>query len=91
MFKVIFYIISFVTLANTLMAQKIAVVDEQMQEFVLTGNYLEIFEDTEKKFSIKEVSDSAFQKKFILNQSSYPYNENIKSVYWVKFKIKNTK
>lgn len=89
MIKAIFYIISFVTLANTLKAQKMAVVDDQMKEFVLTGNYLEIFEDTEKKFSIKEVSDSAFQKNFTLNQSSYPYNENIKSAYWIKFKIKN--
>ncbi len=76
--------------SNALLAQKIAVLDDEMKEFVLAETYLKIFEDTLHQYTFENVTDSSFQHHFKLNQSSYPYNENLKSAYWIKFKIKNT-
>lgn len=70
-------------------AQKTVILDDAIKEFTLVNNYLEILEDKEGKLTINEVSSLAYQSKFVLNQSIYPYNENIKSAYWVKFKVKN--
>ena len=80
------FIIIFFT---ALQAQKIAEVDDDMREFVLSATYLQIFEDPAGKLTIDQVSDSSFQHLFKTNQSNYPYNENVKSAYWIKFKIRN--
>lgn len=70
-------------------AQNTVFIDDSMKEFVFSGEYLTILEDKSGKLTITDVSSPSYQKKFILNESSYPYNENTKSTYWIKFKVKN--
>jgi len=89
MTRITFFSLAITLLSTSLFAQKIAVLDDEMKEFVLSETYLEIFEDSINKWTIGDVADSTFQHHFVLNQSSYPYNENLKSTYWIKFKIKN--
>lgn len=83
LFNILFFI------SSHLLAQRVAILDDDMKEFVFTNNYLEILEDKNQEWTIEDVSSAAFKDKFVLNQSSYPYNENIKSAYWIKFKVKN--
>ncbi|MBC7487218.1 MAG: hypothetical protein H7282_10755 [Cytophagaceae bacterium] len=85
----LFLAVLIVTFSAAAQAQKTADVDDEMKEFVLSGTYLQILEDTTKKWTIDQVSDSTFKDRFVTNQSNYPYNENTKSAYWIKFKIKN--
>ena len=70
-------------------AQNTVFLDDTMKEFVFSGEYLAILEDKSGKLTIADVSSTAYQDQFILNKSSYPYNENIQSTYWIKFKVKN--
>lgn len=69
--------------------QRVIVIDDLTKEFVFEGDYLKIFEDTGKAFTINQVSTESFDEKFKVNTLFYPYNENIKSAYWIKFRVKN--
>ncbi|MBC7486572.1 MAG: hypothetical protein H7282_07455 [Cytophagaceae bacterium] len=89
MFRILFIFLLFNTSIASVKAQKTAVLDDSLQEFVFSEDYLEILEDKGGKLTIKDVSSSTYQNKFVLNKSSYPYNEHIESTYWIKFKLKN--
>ncbi|MFL5730216.1 MAG: 7TM diverse intracellular signaling domain-containing protein [Cytophagaceae bacterium] len=69
-------------------AQKVILLDDATKEFIFHGEYFEILEDQGGRLNIHEVSDS-LQNRFVLNKRDYVYNENIHSVYWLKFKVKN--
>jgi hypothetical protein len=64
------------------------VVVNDNQEYLLS-NYLEIFEDVSARYTIDDVSDSAFAQNFLLNTADYRFAENGTSAYWIRVYIKN--
>ena len=70
-------------------AQQVVLLDDHTKEFIFQNDFLHILEDKENKVTIHDVVKTEFQDRFIVNKSSYPYNENTKSSYWIRFKIKN--
>ena len=85
-YTVLFF--SFCFISNAI-AQKTIVLSDSTQEFVFKNDYLQILEDKTLSLTINDVSNSNYDKKFITNDNNYPYNINIKSAYWIKFKVQN--
>ncbi|HEY8401810.1 MAG TPA: 7TM diverse intracellular signaling domain-containing protein [Cytophagaceae bacterium] len=53
------------------------------------NDYLNIFVDTEKKYSIEDVSTPSFQHNFIENTQPYRYAEHPDYAYWIKIDVVN--
>ncbi len=68
-------------------SQKATPIDESIQEHIFVNKELVCLEDTSKKLTIKEISSSAFQNKFIANKDYYPKNYNRSAAYWYRLKI----
>jgi hypothetical protein len=84
-FLLLFYINSFFAKAlDTLVVGKFG-----LEEYLLKGTLEEIYEDKTASLSINEVLRDSIQKRFVLNKSSYAYNENNSSAYWVKIIVRN--
>jgi two-component system, sensor histidine kinase LadS len=71
-------------------AQQTIILDNTTKEFIFQKDYLHILEDKENKWTIDDVAKKEFENRFVANKSTYPYNENIKSAYWIRFKVKNS-
>jgi hypothetical protein len=85
-----FFILSilFLYFFHTTTAQRVVVLTDSTKEFIFKNDYLQILEDKDKIWTIEDVSKPDFDQKFIVNNSSYPYNEHINSTYWIRFKVK---
>ncbi|MBF0277744.1 MAG: hypothetical protein HQM13_08140 [SAR324 cluster bacterium] len=53
------------------------------------GPYLDILEDSQKKWSIEEIASAGFAKEFSSNSLKTPNFGLSKSVFWVRFRLKN--
>jgi hypothetical protein len=73
-----------------LQAQTIVEVHDDMDEHQFTSNDQVYLEDPKSNYTIEQVS-SALHDKFILNYLYAPHNENTKSTYWVRIRIKENK
>jgi hypothetical protein len=61
-----------------------------MEEYVTEGNkHQEIFEDKSAKLSIEEILKDNIQRQFKSGTSSYEFNKNSSSAYWVKIAVKS--
>jgi len=70
-------------------AQKLIVINDNTKEFILQNDYLEVLEDKNGSWTIDDILSPKLSNQFKVNSSNYPYNENINSAYWVRFKVKN--
>jgi two-component system, sensor histidine kinase LadS len=70
------------------LAEKIVELTDTKGDYVLSGTYLEVIEDPGKKYTIQDISDSAF-KGFQENATEDRFNKNSNSAYWLRFKVRN--
>ncbi len=85
-YLILFLLFSFLHQAK---GEKILILDPNIDDFVLKGDYFDVFEDPEKKYSIEQISNPKFEgfsKKAIL----YAHNKNSQSAYWLKFSVKKS-
>ncbi|MFN3404294.1 MAG: 7TM diverse intracellular signaling domain-containing protein [Cytophagaceae bacterium] len=60
------------------------------EEYVLSGSYMEIFEDTSTLLTIEDILlKDELKKQFRVNDKPFPFNENTGSAYWIKIIIRN--
>jgi len=70
-------------------AEKGIVLNDTEPYQVITNDYIEILEDTTGKLTINQLVSLQDQVKFYEVKRNYALNENIKSIYWARFKISN--
>lgn len=64
------------------------ILTDEQEEYPL-GLYLEILEDPNGQLTIEQVSSSAYDQQFVLNQVEVPNFGFTNSAYWVRFRVKN--
>lgn len=68
----------------SLKAQDVIEINDENQDFSMAASQVEIFEDPSGTLTF----NSIIKKDFQTPQSSYPMNSNLRSTYWVKYRIK---
>ncbi len=68
--------------------EKIVEITDFKEDYVLSGEYLDVLEDRHKKYTIKEISEPDFNG-FIQNSIPERFNKNPGSAYWLKFRVRN--
>jgi ribosomal protein L37E len=68
-------------------AEKLLELQPEKNDYVLKGDYFDVFEDNEKKYTIDQVSKSDFEG-FTKNTTSFTHNKNSDAAYWLKFSVK---
>lgn len=71
---------------NSLHAQKKLLLQEEIENYVLQGDFLEVCEDKTQQLTINQVSSPNF-KRFTAIGDSIGHNKNKQSAYWLKFTI----
>jgi hypothetical protein len=74
---------------KTLKAEKVLLLDPQKEDLVLKGEYFDIFEDPEKKYTIEQISNPGFEG-FKNNPNPPSFNKNSESAYWLRFSVKKS-
>ncbi len=70
-------------------AERTIVLKDEISQYDVSYNYIEILEDKTALLSLKQVINLSNLGKFQSNKIQLPRNKNLKSAYWLKFKIKN--
>ncbi|HWZ21085.1 MAG TPA: 7TM diverse intracellular signaling domain-containing protein [Cytophagaceae bacterium] len=70
-------------------AEKLLVLTPDTEDYVLKGEYFDVFEDSGKKYTIDQIADPNFDG-FTKHVVNYGYNKNTKAAYWLKFSVKKS-
>ena len=70
-------------------AGNIVYLNDSEENYTLSGTDIDIFEDSARKFTIRDVSAASFSR-FNVNEEKYPFNRNPDHVYWIRFSIRNS-
>jgi len=82
-------IISVFLILNFLPARASEIIElSDSDDFLLKSQYLDILEDLNGSFDIKDVSSPAFQNRFSNNKKLRPGNDHPESTYWIRFAVK---
>ena len=68
--------------------QEIVSIDSNLSQHIFTFGEIQILEDPGARFTISQVSSSAFDSLFHPNDVSTPQNEHITSAYWYRVRIR---
>jgi signal transduction histidine kinase len=63
------------------------IIKDNNDDYLLVKQRVEFLEDPNKEYTIDQVSSAAFVSKFSENPHYQITNKNIKSAYWVRFKV----
>ncbi len=83
-----FTLIFYLSISFGLYAENILNVSSEKKSYDLY-KYLEIFEDKEGNTTFSDIQSSSFNDRFKKNKDKIPNFGFTKSVYWIRFKVKN--
>lgn len=86
--KSILSILYLLLLITEVFASKPVILTDQLADYSIEYDQLEIFEDTNRKAIFEQISKPNFNK-FKIGENEYPYAENENSIYWFRIKILN--
>ncbi len=84
----VFLFLSICILPSVLSANSPVVLQEDKQQYLL-GLHLDILEDTDKKWTITEITSPEISSKFVPSRQEKPNFGFTDSAYWVRFHLKN--
>ncbi len=84
----IFAFLLFLLMAKGGFAEKLLELKETQGDHVLNGEYFDVFEDPEKKYTIQQISTPDFTG-FRDHATEDRFNKNPRSAYWLKFRVRN--
>ena len=85
----IFIVIVGLFFFHSLRAEKKIILNDTEEFQVITNEYIEIVEDKNGELTIEDMLNPNVNKNFYVVSRNYALNENVKSVYWARFKIQN--
>lgn len=68
-------------------AQQAVPLDDRVNQHIFSYREIECFEDPGNHFTIHDISDTAFSKRFQPSKDFIPKNYHFKSTYWYRIKI----
>ncbi len=71
-----------------LIAQRSLIIQDDLQEYYISGQTISYLKDIEKKLTITQVSSPEYQEKFKNDIKDIPNFGYTRSAYWLKFNIK---
>ena len=70
---------------------EIIIVNDNTEEFPITRNYVDVFEDTSSILTIDDITlNTAYKSKFKTSTAKDYINSNLNSAYWLSFQIINS-
>ncbi len=71
-------------------AQTAVVLDDNVKKHIFSYDEIQMFEDVKGRFTISDVSDSAFGSRFSVVRTFIPKTFHYKSTYWFKIRVRHT-
>lgn len=70
-------------------ASDIIVLSPKENQYTASYQYIDILEDSTKKWTIKDVSSESFKDRFVKNTQQLPRNTHTKSAYWIRYTVRD--
>jgi two-component system, sensor histidine kinase LadS len=87
--KLILRLSTFFLLVSQAFASDTIILQPDQNQYTASYEFIDILEDRERALSIHDVSSTAYRSQFRPNKEQLPRNYHTKSVYWVRYTVRN--
>ena len=87
--KLFFRFAVIVFFSHQLFASDVIILRPDNNQYTASYQFIDILEDPTDKLTIQDISSPAYADKFKPNKEQLPRNYNIKSAYWIRYRVKN--
>lgn len=74
---------------QSLKAGEVLKIREGQEQVTFSGKHIEIFEDAGGSLKLEDINDPVYDSRFEKPKLEIPFNENLASTYWIRFKIES--
>lgn len=87
--KSFLFFVLFIAFISNVHAQLPVLLNENVKKHIFSYEEIQVFEDAKGQYSITDVSNSAFNNKFVTSHTFIPKTFHYKSTYWFKVRVQN--